>query len=203
MCAGNIIGSANNYQDYRRISGRNSSIKFEQLILTISILNLGSLPFLLGFFNKHYLLILFNNTNSSLVSSIFILLASLTGVFYSIKFIYGIFYTLDKRNISIKLNNSLLFNNNNSYNNSSGSQILNVISLVVLSFLICFTSLLILLKASTLNDINQFFDYYSNTTLLFYINIYILIFCLTFYYRTFRGFFFIIFLTFLKLTYLC
>lgn len=203
MCAGNIIGSSNNYQDYRRMGGVNSGVRLEQLILSLSVLNLGSLPFLLGFFSKHYLLVLFNNGSLLALPSVFILSASVTGIFYSIKLLHGVFYSCDKRNAGLRLNNSVLFSNRGSFTSSTGSQILSLVSLVNLSLILSLTAFLFLVGTSNLNQVSVFTDYYSNPTGLVYTNLYILIFLNAFYYKTSRVLVALAFLVFAKLLYLC
>jgi len=203
MCSGNIIGASNNYQDYRRMGGANSSLRLEQLILSLSILNLGSLPFLLGFFNKHYLLCLFSTTFLAAAPSVFILSASITGVFYSIKLLYGVFYGCDKRSISLKLSNAVLFNNKPAFNNSTGTQLLNLISLVGLVFITGASVFLGLSYPTQLNQINFFTNSFGAVTGLVYFNLYILLFFSVFYYRTSMATLVFITLFFIKFLYTC
>jgi NADH-quinone oxidoreductase subunit L len=84
MAAGNIITKYGGYQDYRRMGGGAYSTTLELIVLSLSICCLGGLPFTLGFFNKHYLLLL-NYEAVSWLPNIFILGAAFTGLFYSIK----------------------------------------------------------------------------------------------------------------------
>ncbi|MCB1713199.1 MAG: hypothetical protein KDH96_12220 [Candidatus Riesia sp.] len=59
MCSGLIISKNHNYQDFRKMGNYVSMSFFEYFILTISLLNLASIPFTIGFFNKHYFIALF------------------------------------------------------------------------------------------------------------------------------------------------
>ena len=198
MCAGNIIGSNNNYQDYRRMGANNSSLRFEQVILSLSILNLGSLPFLLGFFNKHFLLTLFHNTNVSLIASCFIILASFTGIFYSIKFLYGVFYSCDKRPYSLKKNNYVIYTSSSYVSNATGSNKLSLVSLIGLVLVTVLTSLSLVLHSSYGSNSSLLVNYYNNHTLLSYINIYMVLLLLPFYYKSARILLFLLFLCLLK-----
>jgi NADH:ubiquinone oxidoreductase subunit 5 (subunit L)/multisubunit Na+/H+ antiporter MnhA subunit len=90
MAAGNIISKYLGYQDYRRMGGSVNFTTIESLVLFISISCLGGLPFLLGFFNKHYLLLLAYE-HPSFISNVFIIGAAFTGLFYTIKTLYSLF----------------------------------------------------------------------------------------------------------------
>jgi len=56
MCAGNLIQSSSNYQDFRRMGAFNKYYVFEFFFLFICIFNLSSYPFFINFFIKHFLL---------------------------------------------------------------------------------------------------------------------------------------------------
>jgi NADH:ubiquinone oxidoreductase subunit 2 (subunit N) len=90
MAAGNIISKYLGYQDYRRMGGAVNFTSLESLVLTISISCLGGLPFLLGFFNKHFLLLLAYE-HPHFLANIFTLGAAFTGLFYTLKTIYSLF----------------------------------------------------------------------------------------------------------------
>ena len=91
MCAGNIIGKSHNYQDFRKMGNMTSINLLDFFVIILSLSSLASLPFFIGFFNKHYLLLLLNNSFFFLIPSVFILLASITGIFYSLKLLNGVF----------------------------------------------------------------------------------------------------------------
>lgn len=95
MAAGNIITKYLGYQDYRRMGFSPLTTTLESLVLLISISCLGGLPFLLGFFNKHYMLLL-SYESVQICSNIFILGAAFTGLFYTIKTLYSLFFVATK-----------------------------------------------------------------------------------------------------------
>lgn len=103
MAAGNIISKYLGYQDYRRMGGSIGFNTLELLVLIISISCLGGLPFLLGFFNKHFLLFL-TYEYSNMISYIFLLSAAFTGLFYTLKTIYGLTLVIFKNNFFQKKN---------------------------------------------------------------------------------------------------
>jgi NADH:ubiquinone oxidoreductase subunit 5 (subunit L)/multisubunit Na+/H+ antiporter MnhA subunit len=160
MCIGNLINYVNNYQDFRKMGGINIFLLFEFFVLFICILNLGSLPFFLNFFSKHFLLN-FTNLNNFAINIIHTILyfAAFFGIFYSIKVLYYTFLTFKKSHYSIyalktPVTNTfltLLFNTSK----------LNICSLVLL---FCFTCLIlslymyiIYLNLTPLNDLTSTF----------------------------------------------
>lgn len=84
MAAGNIITKSLGYQDYRRMGGGAYSSTLEHIVLVTSMGCLGGLPFTLGFFNKHYLLML-GSEEYLLFANAFTLAAAFTGLFYTLK----------------------------------------------------------------------------------------------------------------------
>ena len=60
MCVGNVIRFSKNYQDFRRMGDFYKYLPFECYISFICLLNLSGLPFSLGFYMKHFLLLGFN-----------------------------------------------------------------------------------------------------------------------------------------------
>lgn len=89
MAAGNIISKYQGYQDYRRMGGSVYDVTLELYVFCISLACLGGLPFLLGFFNKHYLLLLISE-QYGFISIVFIIGAAFTGLFYTIKTLYSL-----------------------------------------------------------------------------------------------------------------
>lgn len=68
LCVGNVIRFSKNYQDFKRMGGYNIFLPFECYLSCIGLLNLGGLPFSLGFYMKHLLLTSLINTNIFLLS---------------------------------------------------------------------------------------------------------------------------------------
>ena len=97
MAAGNIITKYLGYQDYRRMGGSIGFNTLDVTVLIISISCLGGLPFLLGFFNKHFLLLL-SYEFSSILANVFLLSAAFTGLFYTLKTVYGLTSVIFKNN---------------------------------------------------------------------------------------------------------
>lgn len=86
MASGNIINNNKGYQDMRRFEATHCLTQLESLVLCTAICNLGGVPFLIGFFNKHYLLLELGHF-TSLGAYTFLYAAAFTGLFYSQKII--------------------------------------------------------------------------------------------------------------------
>jgi NADH:ubiquinone oxidoreductase subunit 5 (subunit L)/multisubunit Na+/H+ antiporter MnhA subunit len=102
MAAGNIISKYQGYQDYRRMGGGIYSLTLEITVLILSISCLGGLPFLLGFFNKHYLVLLIPETYN-FMSVVFLFGAAFTGLFYTVKTVLSLlnsYYKTPKFNVN-------------------------------------------------------------------------------------------------------
>lgn len=122
LCVGNIIRFSKNYQDFRRMGGFWKYLPFECFSSLICLVNLSGLPFTIGFYIKHILLIgvYFNNyIIYFIITNIFC--AAITGLFYSFRLFYYVFFDFKKgkKNIYFSVNknnlNSKLFYSNSSF----------------------------------------------------------------------------------------
>ncbi len=160
MCMGHVIRFANNYQDMRRMGGFYKYLPFEANVSLICLANLGGVSFTWGFYMKHFLL-LDGSPESyfNLMCFVLVLLGSLTGVVYSYKLYYYVFFDFKKarKNVYFRVENHK--NKNFFYTNSSlGS---NIAISVLLFFSYVFCGFFIF---KYLSDHNVFFDlsYFSN-----------------------------------------
>lgn len=98
LCVGNIIRFGSNYQDFRRMGQFSKYLPFECLFAAVGLFNLAGLPFSLGFYMKHLFFVSFNSSffNPSIVIFVFCLLGALTGVFYSFRLYYYVFFDFKK-----------------------------------------------------------------------------------------------------------
>lgn len=108
LCVGNILRFAAGYQDLRRMGQFWKYLPFECFVLILILFNLSGLPFFFGFYIKHlvvayafipgwFLLIL-----SPLAS-----IAAVTGLLYTFKIFYYVFFDFKKARYSIYLDSSL------------------------------------------------------------------------------------------------
>lgn len=100
MCVGSINRLNKNNQDVRKMGGFFKIAPFECLFLAIGLFNLGGLPFSLGFYIKHILLLSLK-THFFFFYIIFLncFFASLTGIYYSFRLIFYIFFDFKKNKI--------------------------------------------------------------------------------------------------------
>lgn len=105
MCVGNINRLNKNNQDIRKMGYFFKLVPFECYFLIIGLFNLGGLPFSLGFFIKH-LLLLSLKTNLYIFLFIFsnCIFAAFTGLYYSFRLIYYVFFDFKKNKISLYFN---------------------------------------------------------------------------------------------------
>lgn len=140
LCVGNIIRFGSNYQDFRRMGQFCKYLPFECLFAAIGLFNLAGLPFSLGFYMKHLFFVSFNAslTQLSLATFILCLLGALTGVFYSFRLYYYVFFDFKKaKKITYKktLEKSLI---SKYYSNSSLASNLAIIGLFSSAYIISF-----------------------------------------------------------------
>lgn len=102
LCAGNIIRFSRNYQDFKRMGLFFKSLPFEFYASFVCLMNLCGLPFTIGFYIKH-LLIVGLSTNDFLFYFIFVNVVggAVSGLFYSYKFFYYSFLDVKKAKKSI------------------------------------------------------------------------------------------------------
>ena len=135
MCAGNIIRFSKNIQDYRRMGGYWKYLPFECFTCFICLVNLAGLPFSFGFFIKHLVFISINTFSwVFLLSLVFVLFAAFSGVLYSYRFYYFIFFDLKKARKTIYFEKQRIKLISNFYTNSSPASILSITFLLAIAF---------------------------------------------------------------------
>ena len=169
LCIGNIIRFSKNYQDIRRMGFFFKYLPLEFFFLNISLLNLSGLPFLFGFYSKHFLFL--NNDYiylKEIVQSL-IFLSGITGIFYSFKIIYFCFFDFkkSKKNIFFEFNNNNIIKNN--YFTNSGN-----LSSIFIFIFIFFSYFILFFFFYYLNNLNcEFTDFnifFNKIQHFFYLN---------------------------------
>lgn len=101
LAVGNIIRFYKNNQDLRRMGMACYYMPFDCFLLLISLINLGGLPLTLGLHLKHFLLLVTRyDTFINTLLSINIIFTTLTGLIYTIKIIYYVFFDFKKGNVN-------------------------------------------------------------------------------------------------------
>lgn len=139
LSVGNIIRFTRNIQDFKRMGLFFKYLPFECLAIIVSLINLGGLPLSLGFYIKH-LLFISMDLNNIYYYIIFIncTLGAITGLFYSFKLIYYIFFDIKKSKKTIYLQSQKKNLNSIYYSNSSIGGKISIFCLTIYSYIISF-----------------------------------------------------------------
>lgn len=140
MCLGNVIRFSRGNQDFRKMGMFYKFLPFECCLLFLCLANLAGLPLTLGFFIKHTIFVSALTNNYLYVISILLLInlivAALTGLFYSYRLFYNIFFDFKKgRKITYTYNNNV-FTYSHFYSNSSVASIIAIFSLFFCAYFI-------------------------------------------------------------------
>lgn len=135
LCVGNILRFTGGYQDLRRMGQLWKYLPFECCILIIILLNLSGLPFFFGFYIKHLVVShAFISGNFFLFLSPLASLAALTGVLYTFKIFYYIFFDTSKARYSSYLDSNLTSSDRLYYTNATLAVIYSISLLVIFSY---------------------------------------------------------------------
>jgi NADH:ubiquinone oxidoreductase subunit 5 (subunit L)/multisubunit Na+/H+ antiporter MnhA subunit len=119
----------------------------------ICLINLCGLPFTVGFYIKH-LLVLGYNINSNLSYFIFvnIFLGAISGLFYSYRLFYNVFFDFKKSKKIIYSQSNRLILNSFYYSNTSLASNVAISLLILLSYIISLYLFNIFLNSSSLGE---------------------------------------------------
>lgn len=188
MCVGNVNRLSKNNQDFKRMGMYYKYLPFDCYLTFVGLMNLSGLPFTLGFYIKHLLLI---SLNYNYYIYYFIIIncffGALTGIYYSSRLFYYVFFDFkkSKKNLYLYYNASNL--NSKYYSNSSLASNLAISLIFSVSYIMGFCLLNSYLSFnftfssffSYLNLNSQLISFFPNNFELFnfgYINYFVLIF---------------------------
>jgi NADH:ubiquinone oxidoreductase subunit 5 (subunit L)/multisubunit Na+/H+ antiporter MnhA subunit len=128
-------------------------LPFELSISILALINLSGLPFFWGFFIKHLIFITYDNFFLSTLVSTFLIFAALTGLFYSYKLIFYVFFDTIKwrKSLVLEITNTKLDDDN--YTNSTIGSMLSILVLTFVAYIIIFFYMYYLI-----NNFNVFID---------------------------------------------
>ena len=132
MCVGNVIRFARNYQDFRYMGGFAKFLPFESSMTLIGLINLGGLPFSFGFFIKHYTLLTFFDFNNIFIK-VNLLIGMFSGLVYSYRLYYYVFFDTKKAKKAIYLTPSKFFLRSKYYSNTTLASCIAITSLLIIS----------------------------------------------------------------------
>ena len=137
LCAGNIIRFSRNYQDFKRMGLFFKYIPFEFFASFVCLINLCGLPFTMGFYIKH-LLVIGLSTNNILYYFVFVNVigGAISGLFYSYKFFFYSFLDVKKAKKIIYDSSSQPLLSSFFYSNTSLASNITITSLILVSYYI-------------------------------------------------------------------
>jgi len=142
FCVGNIVKTARGYQDTRRMGQIFMILPVESLLLIVCAINLGALPFTVGYFYKYLFQVITINSNLLLLLLPFILVAMLSSIIYVFRLVFYSLFDIQKGNNS---SFDYYFNpdfEDEDYSSSTTSSIFFIFLLLCLSIYIYFFYLL-------------------------------------------------------------
>ena len=153
LCVGNVIRFSRNCQDFRRMGFFFKYLPFECFASFLCLINLSGLPFTIGFYIKHLLLIGVYLNNFWLY---FIFLNILGGAIFGLIYSYRLFYYVF---FDIKKSKKIIYNQANRinlvsyyYTNTSFASNLAISGLIIVSYIISLYLLNIFLNKSSLGE---------------------------------------------------
>lgn len=166
LCVGNIIRFSQNYQDFKKMGGFWKYLPFECICSFICLMNLSGLPFTLGFYIKHILLAYLNkDTWIYGIMLGFILGGALSGLIYSYRLYYYVFFDLKKGKKYIYVHSNRNDLKSIFYSNTTLAANFAISSLIIVGYVIStYMYISIFIKTS----LSEAFDIVSITSSSFY-----------------------------------
>jgi NADH:ubiquinone oxidoreductase subunit 5 (subunit L)/multisubunit Na+/H+ antiporter MnhA subunit len=136
MCVGNVNRLSKNNQDFKRMGMYYKYLPFDCYLTFIGLMNLSGLPFTLGFYIKHLLLIALNY-NYIIYYIVFTncIFGALTGLYYSSRLFYYVFFDFKKSKKNLYLYYSDKSLNSVYYSNTSLASNLAIIGIFITTYL--------------------------------------------------------------------
>ena len=163
MSVGNVNRYSRNNQDFKKMGNYYRYLPFDCLMCFIGLINLSGLPFTLGFYTKH-LLFVGMNTYMWLYYIILAncLLGAFTGIFYSYRLFYNVFFDFRKGKKKLYNQASTLNLNSKFYSNTALLGNIAIIGLLVSSYVISIYLLFIYIsKDFNFSNVVSFMTYTS------------------------------------------
>jgi NADH-quinone oxidoreductase subunit L len=136
LCVGNIIRFSRNYQDFRRMGGFFKFLPLEAYASLICLINLSGLPFTLGFYIKHLLLLgLPDYINMFIFLNV--IGGALSGIIYSYRLYYYVFFDFKKSKKIVYTQASDIKLLSKFYSNTTIASSISIIGLILFSYIIC------------------------------------------------------------------
>jgi NADH:ubiquinone oxidoreductase subunit 5 (subunit L)/multisubunit Na+/H+ antiporter MnhA subunit len=163
LCVGNIIRFSRNYQDFRRMGGFYKYLPFECFSSFICLINLCGLPFTLGFYIKH-LLVIGVYLNNFFLYFIFvnILGGAVFGLIYSYRLFYYVFFDFKKAKKIIYLQSNREVLKSKFYTNTTLASNIAITFLIIISYSVSIYMFNIFLNSTSLGEGLDIYSIYSS-----------------------------------------
>lgn len=153
LCVGNIIRFSRNYQDFRKMGGFWKYLPFECCSSFVCLINLCGLPFSIGYYIKHLLLIgVYMNNYYLYFIFCNILGGAVFGLIYSYRLFYYVFFDFKK-------SKKIIYNQSNRnelksifYTNTTLASNISITSLIVVAYITSIYMFSIFLNSSSLGE---------------------------------------------------
>ena len=170
LCAGNIIRFSRNYQDFKRMGLFFKYIPFEFFASFVCLINLCGLPFTMGFYIKH-LLVIGLSTNNFMYYFVFVNVigGAISGLFYSYKFFFYSFLDIKKAKKIIYDSSSSSSLNSFFYSNTSLAANISISLLILVSYYISLRLFNVFLNKNSIGSGLDIYSIYYSSNLEFII----------------------------------
>lgn len=163
LCVGNVIRFSRNYQDFKKMGGFWKYLPFECYSSFICLMNLSGLPFSIGFYIKHLLLIgMYMNYYALYFILVNVFCAAVFGLFYSYRLFYYVFFDFKKAKkiIYIQANRKNL--NSIYYSNTTLASNIAISLLIIVSYIISIYMFNLFLNKTSLGEGLNIYSIYSS-----------------------------------------
>jgi NADH:ubiquinone oxidoreductase subunit 5 (subunit L)/multisubunit Na+/H+ antiporter MnhA subunit len=163
LCVGNVIRFSRNYQDFKKMGGFWKYLPFECYSSFICLMNLSGLPFSIGFYIKHLLLIgMYMNYYMLYFILINVFCAAVFGLFYSYRLFYYVFFDFKKAKKIIYLQANRKNLSSVYYSNTTLASNIAISLLIIVSYIISIYMFNLFLNKSSLGEGLNIYSIYSS-----------------------------------------
>lgn len=153
LCVGNVIRFSRNYQDFKKMGGFWKYLPFECYSSFICLMNLSGLPFSIGFYIKHLLLIgMYMNHYALYFVIVNVFCAAVFGLFYSYRLFYYVFFDFKKAKKIIYLQSNRKNLNSIYYTNTTLASNIAISLLIFVSYIVSIYMFNLFLNKTSLGE---------------------------------------------------
>ena len=163
LCVGNVIRFSRNYQDFKKMGGFWKYLPFECYSSFICLMNLSGLPFSIGFYIKHLLLIgMYMNYYVLYFILVNVFCAAVFGLFYSYRLFYYVFFDFKKAKKIIYLQANRKNLNSVYYSNTTLASNISISLLIIVSYITSIYMFNLFLNKTSLGEGLNIYSIYSS-----------------------------------------